>query len=306
MPRVHSWRKMKEENPIVCPSLQRPAALPCASDAGLDVAVASPRRELLAQANNALYAVTTQGLKAADQPDTSEATSHRVERVVAKLHRICRGATLDFAVAVGRLVVTDLYAGDLDRWRTRNAKKEPSLRALAKHPNLPMSASALYHSIAIFEVCERLGIGSWKHVSTTHIRLALPLPSHEQARLLREAEAGRWTTQRLDNEIASIAQKEPLLHSHRGGRKRLSPLRERMRVAATLLSTIEEMLDPNGDVVGEPSPDSTRNAIALIRRMGEACVALETSLTRHLGDSSEALLPAITTAKAGPLRSTDE
>jgi hypothetical protein len=53
-----------------------------------------------------------------------------------------------------------------------------------------MSASMLYGCIAIYELCERLGIRSWKHVSTSHLRLVLLLERDEQERLLRAAEGG--------------------------------------------------------------------------------------------------------------------
>lgn len=112
-----------------------------------------------------------------------------LEHVILQLSGLCRDAALNFALGVGRVVITSLYSGNLDHWRSRAPNKERSLRKLANHPDLPMSPGALYRSLAIYELCERLGIQAWKHISTTHLRLVLPIQRDEQASLLRAAEA---------------------------------------------------------------------------------------------------------------------
>src|SRR5579859_4921759 len=147
-----------------------------------------------------------------DSPDLRDpATDEEVERVVAQLHDLCRAATMDFALSVGKLIISNFFSGNLASWRDRDPKKNASLRRLAAHPDLPMSPAVLYRSIAIYELCERLGIRSWKHVSTTHIRLVLPLEPAEQARLLRLCEAHAWPVRRLDEEVAAISRESPEL-----------------------------------------------------------------------------------------------
>src|SRR6185437_7260192 len=122
-----------------------------------------------------------------------------------KLNRLCRRSTLDFALSVGRLIVAELYVGDLEHLRSRNPRKDSSLRKLAKHPDLPMSPAGLCRSVAMFELHERLGGASWKHVSTSHMRLVLPLAPADQEHLIRMAEKNRWTTRRLADDVASLA-----------------------------------------------------------------------------------------------------
>src|SRR3974377_309327 len=83
-------------------------------------------------------------------------TDAKVERVVRQLNALCKTATFDFAMSVGKLIIDNFYSGDLGAWRNRGAKNF-SFRRLAKHPDLPMSASALYWSTAIYEVSRRVG-----------------------------------------------------------------------------------------------------------------------------------------------------
>jgi hypothetical protein len=119
----------------------------------------------------------------ATQLPTKISADTKVDRIVRQLNTICKAATFDFAMAVGKLIVDSFYAGDLDAWRSRGIKNV-SFRRLAKHPDLPMSATALYRSTAIYEVCQRTGAADWKHLSTSHVRLVLPLAPGQQARLL--------------------------------------------------------------------------------------------------------------------------
>ncbi len=81
----------------------------------------------------------------------------KVERLVQQLNGPCKTATFEFAFSVGRLVIDGFYAGKLSAWRSRRGK-DASFRKLASHPNLPMSAAALYRSTAIYELCQRVGV----------------------------------------------------------------------------------------------------------------------------------------------------
>jgi hypothetical protein len=69
---------------------------------------------------------------------------------------------LALAVEVGSLIVDTFYGGDIAVLRDRGPK-EASLRRLAEHPDLPMSPAALYRTVAIYELAERLGgVSTWK------------------------------------------------------------------------------------------------------------------------------------------------
>jgi hypothetical protein len=206
---------------------------------------------------------------------------------------ICKAATFDFAIAVGKLVVDTFYSGDLSRWRARDPHKDASLRKLITHRDLPMSGSALYRSLAIYEISERLQIRSWQHVSTSHIRLVLPLRSDEQGRLLKMSEANRWSVRRLDEEVVGLLRADPAARTSRGGRKRGSHLREAMRIIEQSIDAVEKAMlrDDNGDLTMDPSPDSTREAILLLRSAAHAFSILERRLTNALALPPESADP---------------
>lgn len=180
-------------------------------------------------------------------PDTanqcsSEATmelsaDYSVELLVRRLNGLCRKATLEFALKVGQLVIETIYSGDLSKWRIRDSTKERSLRKLVRHPDFPMSPPALYRSIALYELCQRIDIGQWSHISSSHLRLVLPLPEGEQIRLLHMAEVDRWPVRRLDEEVATVLQEKPS-HCDAGGRRRQSRVRRAARLVAKAIDEL--------------------------------------------------------------------
>jgi hypothetical protein len=212
-----------------------------------------------------------------------------VENVVVELNRICKAATFDFAMKVGRLIIETCYAGQLDSWRKRGAKSV-SFRKLAQHPDLPMSPSALYRSVAIYEVCTRLGVESWRHVSTSHIRLVLGLPSHEQASLLQTTEDKRWSVRRLRDAVEALRNGDA-----DGEAKPDADTEARFRNTVRMMSAC---LDATGDLLGDDEEDvslsseTARSFADVIHRLRDACTTLEDRLQRHLvktdGDVVEA------------------
>ena len=207
-----------------------------------------------------------------------EVADPNVERVVRQLNAICKAATLDFALAVGKVVVEQFYSGDLELWRSRSPKKHVSLRKLSRHPLLPMSAGALYRSVSMYELCKRLNITSWKSISTSHMRLVLPLAADEQERLLREAEDNAWSVRRLDKEVAAIMIGRPTSDEKGGGRKRKSRLRGTLLRVETCLAAVDQALADGDDSVSDRSPESTRAAIDMLRRAARKCEVLQNKL----------------------------
>jgi len=203
-----------------------------------------------------------------------------LECVIAHLNSICKTATLRFALDVGGVVIRHFYAGKLDLWRNRDRKKDVSLRKLAKHPHLPMSPSALYRSIAIYELCERLGISDWKHISTAHIRLVLPCGPDQQARLLSTAEAERWSVRELDAEVETAMQRQPAVRSAKGGVARLGALQKMMRPLPQFVAAVNKAVETDDwrKFAPELSPDSARETIELLHSVVDACKEVESKL----------------------------
>ncbi len=186
-----------------------------------------------------------------------------VDRTIRKLNAICRQVTLDFAIAVGRVVVDTLHSGNLESWRTRGAKGV-SFRMLARHPDLPMSPAALCRSVAIYELSHRLEVGQWKRISTSHIRLVLPLPHAEQARLLGQADTHSWSVSRLNEEIAAIP--SAAIRS-KGGRRREPRLRRTMISLARCLDELDNLLGLQHEEISAETARSVRDAIPCLREV---------------------------------------
>jgi hypothetical protein len=209
-----------------------------------------------------------------------------VEGTVAALNAICKAATLDFAVSVGDCVIRRVYAGDMTRWRERDPSKEVSLRKLVRHPHMPMSAASLYRCIAIYEICSRMGVHTWAHVSSSHIRLVLPLAPDDQNRLLLLTESERWSVRRLDAEIAHLRRTHAATCSERGGRQRRTPLDEIARAVDRGTRLVAESLE-KGDYALSVY-ERKRTAIALLAAAVHAFGALEQRLRDDLsGDDSQ-------------------
>lgn len=133
-----------------------------------------------------------------------EVTDEQLNLVVNKLCQLTRESTLDYAIRVGSLVIHYFYGGNMTDWRKRGPKAQ-SFRRLASHPELPMSASALYRCVAVFELCERLNVVSrWSRITVSHIRVVLGITEPEQSRLMVRANAERWSVQRLQEEARKV------------------------------------------------------------------------------------------------------
>ena len=204
------------------------------------------------------------------------ATPEQVDRVVGELNRICKTATFDFAIHVGKLIVDSFYHGDLDAWRYRGSK-DVSFRKIATHPDLPMSPSALYRSVAIYEVCARLGFRRWKHISTSHVRLVLPLRATDQLRLLQAAEHERWPVRALRGEIERSYNNPSTHRAGLGGRKRRSQLRRTMNSLAKCVDESDSLVGSTDDAT-DLSPETVRSFAEIIQRVQRACNTLEVRL----------------------------
>lgn len=216
-----------------------------------------------------------------ETPHSPAACEERVRQTLRQVNALCKGTTLRFALDVGRLVVEGLYDGDLRRLRSRGQKDELAMRRLAADPDLAMSASALYRCVAIFELCGRLHRTEWRHVSTSHLRLVLPLPPSEQERFVREAEANGWKVRELERHIASFVGVAPPACA-KGGRRRRSELSS---VVHTLEKGTERVIGLLATCEGDtakPSPESVRATVLALERLRKACDALEQRVTRAL------------------------
>lgn len=218
-----------------------------------------------------------------EQECRSEDEDAVIDRLVRQLNALGRMATINFACHVGKLVMDSLYSGDPDAWRSRNSRKHVSFRKLSRHPDLPMSAPLLYRSVCIYEICQRFGVKSWRHVSVSHIRLVLPLSVIDQERLLREAEGKAWSVRRLEEEIAPLRDAMVSAQGNdRGGRRRLDRLRKAMVRVKKCSTALDELIAAEMDGLAGPEVESANSAVDLFDEIAHKCRTLTERLAAAL------------------------
>jgi hypothetical protein len=206
-----------------------------------------------------------------------------------QVNAIYQAENLGVALAIGELVIRSFYDGDVGRWRNRGRRKSGALRRLTKHPKLPMSAGTLYRNTAMYEICERLGVWSWKEVGASHFRSVLPLAAPEQGRLLMAAEAHAWSPRRLDQEVATVrALVAP--RPSRGGRPPASVLAKTMRSVQNCIDSIAVALDRED--VGETSAEGVHAAVQALGCTILNCEKLKGRLERTLAGAATTPPPA--------------
>ena len=208
-------------------------------------------------------------------------SEHQIDLIVNQLRRVCRQATMEYALNVGRIIIHNFYDGDISAWRGRGPKLA-SFRRLASRPDLPMSPVLLYRCVATYELCERVdALSRWGNINVSHIRAVLNLPDDLQVDLLSRANAERWPVRRLE-ELASAA---------RGSRQhRHSSHRPLVRAVAALSRALS-------DEVGQHSLLMEADAANVRRVLDRARKALQ-ELEEALGSAAPSDEPPPRAARA--------
>lgn len=148
-----------------------------------------------------------------------------IERAATRIASVRRRHSIATAREVGAIVVEEIYGGDLKALRSRGAKDE-SLRTLAAHPRLDVSAATLWRAVGVFLLCGRMpGLREPKHLALGHLYAVLGLGEERQERLLRAAEIEHWSRERLEASAGAL---------RAGRRKAANPRRDLQRCATRL------------------------------------------------------------------------
>jgi len=130
-----------------------------------------------------------------------EVSDRVIDQVAQDIRRLQRDATIGLALHIGELIIRNLYGGDFSTWRSHGSK-DVSFRKLTVLLQEDLSVSVLYRSVAIYELADRMGVSTWKHLGVSHVRAVLGLPMKEQERILSAAEEKAWTVDRIEQEVA--------------------------------------------------------------------------------------------------------
>lgn len=162
------------------------------------------------------------------QTTVNESAEARVLTAIARIVQLKREAALTFALGVGEVVVEEILGGDLAQLQKRGPK-EVSMRHLAEHSMLPITARALYAAVGIYELFRRLqeDVRTSSHLDYSHYEAVLPAPRDDQSKLLLDASRNGWSVRQLREVVASIEKRR------RGGRRPTSELMRSVRAVTT-------------------------------------------------------------------------
>jgi hypothetical protein len=192
-----------------------------------------------------------------------------LDDVVNQLNGICRSSSLEFALRVGAVIIHHFYGGDMAAWQERGPKLN-SFRRLAAHPDLALSAGALYRCVAIFEMCDRLRAASrWRRLGASHLRAVIGIPSEQQEALLNKANDERWTVQILQVKAQTLRSRRD-----RGGRKAQSLLEKQLRTLDRCLVGWGKAIDS----VGQQEVDQLERSLELLHKIKASAEELAVAL----------------------------
>lgn len=192
------------------------------------------------------------------------AARDRVDALVRRIRVFAGSAALELAHRIGRAIIDEFYDGDLEQWRRRGTR-DVSYRQLARHPNLPMSATSLYRSVAIYELSVRLHVQDrWRTLSAAHLRCVLGLPERMQVRLLETAATRGWDAVHLERETSNIRRRR----TGGAGRPRLPRVIKSVRKLGRQVEDRDELFG-DIDALRYSDPETVedlRDTLARIRR----------------------------------------
>jgi hypothetical protein len=135
---------------------------------------------------------------------------NELDVVIDKLNEIYSGSRLDLFMAVGKVIVDNVYDGSVDALVDRG-ERDPNLRALlARKEELALGKSELSRSLGVYALDDKLrneagiseGVAGLAKLSASHFTAVLGLDFKDQRRLLERAEKGGWTTRKMESEAA--------------------------------------------------------------------------------------------------------
>lgn len=184
--------------------------------------------------------------------------------------------TTEDAYDVGRLIVEELYRGDRPE---HGGRGRTTFRKISEEMNGRMSAQALYRCAAIYEMCRDLKLKpKWAHLGMSHLSLLLGLADPQKRRLLREAETGRWSVERL-----RLATGELRGRGTAGGARRgRKPLPRFARAVGQLERFLDGREELTGDLAAAANLDRERvkDLLAKVTAVQKQLTSVQKGLTK--------------------------
>lgn len=166
-----------------------------------------------------------------------------LDALVLQLNSVQRGATLQTAYSIGKLVLDRVFGGDVSRFR-QPTEGDVTWRALSEHPDLEVKHTALWYSVALHENYALLGEELASALSMGHHRLLAHVADAEARRgLAQRALSQELSVRALEQEVKDA--KKPVEGQKKRGRKEIpEPLKRLGRAVKELKDLkVDDALD---------------------------------------------------------------
>ena len=233
---------------------------------------------------------STSMVPAEDPSAIFETTNEVIDEVIRGIQAAQARHGFALTAEVGRLILEKLYGGDPELM-IRRGPKDSSLRKLAEHPALPMSATTLHYSLGVYLLLlRRPDVHLSEHLTPTHLRVVLPLPSPDQDELLARAETEGLTVAELTVQVRQVRENT----SRGGGRPRLPAFVKSIHAMERFVRGGDHLFGDLDEAL-TLSPDEARDLYDTVTGLRARCEALQQAL-RDLAVAAEGQTP-------GPARS---
>lgn len=222
-----------------------------------------PRKKKTETVENALTV-------AAQLPGQATEDAALVSQVVVEVNTAYETGGLQTMRQIGKIVLERMFGGDVGRFHEAE-KSHVSFRALAKHPDLHVSASNLWYSIAIEDNFRLLGDAAQQLGASQHRRLVHVADEAARVELAHRTIDEGLTIERLEAEI--IAARKPALGEAKRGRPALPTTVKQFGLFKRTVADLGNVVAT--DLQGLDAPKATA--------MLEEARALQTTLAVWLG-----------------------
>jgi hypothetical protein len=127
-----------------------------------------------------------------------------LDRTNLRLREVARIGGLRAFAEEGRVILDDVFGGDVRAWEDRSPAKMNSIRRLAERPTAPYGKDALTKRVRVCVALEALPI-VWDcdALSASHVVEVLRLPPAERASMLTQAQSARWSVRQLHDAVVA-------------------------------------------------------------------------------------------------------
>jgi len=248
--------------------------------------MANPKNRETPSTSVATRRSTPTALREASAPEPevlpAPVSDQEIEAVHDELRRMHHAATLELAIAMGRLIIDRFFGGSLDSWRQRG-EQDASLRRLTARLSGDAEQSGLspltvYRAVGIYDLEDRFRISSRKCITASHARLLIGLPQTEVEHLIRHTEKNTWTAERMEEDAKDRRKK---LQKARKGRPALPAFLKTVHHFDTLLDKGETAFG-DLDAIASLSCEDAARLHATTVRMQVRCEEMSRLLAERM------------------------